>query len=216
MFAIGGSREWACFRCACTRELEPCPKRPNEFTGGWVVLHSMQLSQFSEVQVTPARGTVTITAQSEVQYASVVALLLSLYLILEAEALSHTRCIRLAWGCLGPLISVIRFGNFISRASRTVTGADDAGIKAGVNGADLSSAMLFGALAVVGTWAVDFLAPPQFPPPLFGPPLGLSVRIVKHCLLEFHLALLPAAWLTCVGLVGGACRSAAAWCVAPW
>jgi hypothetical protein len=162
----------------------------------------MQLSQFSEVQVTPARGTLTITAQSELQYASLVALLLSLYLILEAEALSYTRCIRLAWGFLGPFVSVIRFGNFISRVSRTVTGADGAGMEAGVNGADLSGALLFGAFAIIGTWAMDFLAPPQFPPPLFVHPLGLSVRTVKHCLLESHLSVLSAAWLTCVGLVG--------------
>ena len=143
----------------------------------------MQLSQFSEIQVTAARGTVTITAQSEVQYASLVPLLLSLYLILEAEALSYTRCIRLAWGCLGPFVSAIRFGNFISRVSRTVTGADGAG-EAGVNCADLSGALLFGTLTVIGTWAIDFMAPPQFPPPLFVHPLGLSVRTIKPCLSE--------------------------------
>lgn len=136
-----------------------------------LLLHRMQLSHFGEVRITPARGTVTITAQSELQYAPLAALLLSLYLIFEAEALSHTWCIRLTWGCLGPFVSVFRFGIFISRFSR-------AG-EARVNDTDLSSAVLFGTIVVIGTWAVDFFAPPSFPPPLFEHPLGLSVRRMK-------------------------------------
>jgi hypothetical protein len=145
----------------------------------WVAAHSMQLSQFSDVRVTPAHGAVTITAQAEMHYASVVALLVSIYLIFEAEALSHTRYIWLAWGCLGPFVSAFRFGDFVSRASRVVAGAGRAG-EAGLNDSDLSGAisMLFGAFIVFGTWAMGFVAPSQFPPPLFVHPLGLSVRTV--------------------------------------
>lgn len=151
----------------------------------WVVVHSMQLSQFSDIRVTPAHGAVTITAQTEMHYASLVALLVSIYLIFEAEALSHTRYIWIAWGCLGPFVSAFRFGNFVSRASRAVTGADRAG-DPGLNEGDLSGAMIFGALIVFGTWAMGVFAPPQFPPPLFAHPLGLSVRVVTHHTPKFR------------------------------
>ena len=139
----------------------------------------MQLSQFSEVRVTPAHGTVTITAQSELQYASLFALLTSLYLIFEAESLSYTRYIRLAWGFLGPFVTAMRFASFIARVGRSVIGTDR---YAGADSADLSGAMLFSALVIIGTWLMDFLAPPQFPPPLFVHPFGLSVRTLNCCL----------------------------------
>lgn len=173
----------------------------------WVLFHSMKLSRFSEVRVTPAHGTVTITAQSELQYGSLVALVLSVYLIFEAEALSRSRCIRLAWGCLGPFVSAFRFVSFIARVSRTAEGTHSPGA-AGVNGADLSGAALFGALVVIGTWAMDFFAPPQFPPPLFVHPLGLSVRTTERCLATCLVC-------RCQQLTSRACRSVAAWCVAP-
>lgn len=126
--------------------------------------------------MTPAHGTVTITAQSELQYAPVIALLLSIYLIFEAEALSHSSCIRLAWAPLGPIVSTFCFGDFVSRLSGSVRDGGGGSTTTRANVGDVGSAMLFGVLLVIGVWTMELFAPPSFPPPLFPRPLGLSVR----------------------------------------
>ena len=138
----------------------------------------MALSQFSEVRVSPAQGTVTITAQPELRYIPTVALLVSLYLMFEAGSVSQARSVRLAWAPLGPLVAALTLGAFFTGA-----GGGGGSLSSSGSGSHLGSAALFATVVAVGVAAVDILAPPPFPPPLFPPPLSVRASLVCGALL---------------------------------